>query len=82
MMTVDKSEGKKSLGQTDNNFLELINLIFLATTSPMIYHCLSAWKTGVYINPKDFNLINGISRYMLTLYRPGIYADKKSPWLC
>jgi hypothetical protein len=47
----------------------------------MIYHCLSTWKTGIYVNLKDFIHISGISRCMLTPYSLTIYIDKKGPWL-
>jgi hypothetical protein len=57
----------------DRDFLGSINLIFLATTAAMIYDCLSTWKTGIYVNPKEFNLINGISIYMPTIQRLAIY---------
>jgi hypothetical protein len=47
----------------------------------MMYQCLSAWKTGKYLSPKDFKFTNGISRYLLTLERLAVNAEKEGQWL-
>jgi hypothetical protein len=74
--------GKKSLATPDRTILGSINLIFLPTFSAMMDHCLSAWKTGVYVSPKDFNRTNGIGEYMPMPHRVAIHSDKTGPWLC
>jgi hypothetical protein len=46
--------GKKMRGSVDKQFIGMINGPLLCLMSAAICHCLRAWQTGTYVEPKDF----------------------------
>ena len=47
-------------GMSDPKFMEMINGTFLSFTSAVLCHTLRAWKTGIYLEPKDFKFDTSI----------------------
>ena len=41
-------------GSADPEFIGMIDGTFICFTSAVLCHTLRAWRTGIYIDPKDF----------------------------